>query len=166
MHANSLKLGREFFANVTKNYPGLPKTVLDVGSFNVNGTYRPFWDGWDYLGVDIAAGPNVDQVVSADANWDLGRQFGVVISGQCIEHCEDPFALVQTMAKHVTPGGLLWLIAPFMLHEHRHPIDCWRFLPDGMRVLMRRAGLRCLQAAISTFGPGKADCWAIGIKDG
>lgn len=165
MHPNSLKLCREFFADVNTHYSHLPKTVLDVGSYNVNGCYRAIWDGWDYTGVDIAKGPNVDLVIPKDAMWSLGRQFGVVISGQCIEHCEDPFWLTQRMAEHVQPGGLLLLIAPFRWPQHRYPIDCWRFLPDGMRVLLRRAGLRCLKAEISEIDAKYSDCWAVGIKD-
>ena len=165
MHTNSLHLCRQFHARVLEHHANLPKTILDVGSYNVNGTYRPIWKGWDYTGVDIAEGPNVDQVVPGTADWDLGKQFGVVISGQCLEHCEDPFKLTETMAKHVMPGGLLWLIAPFMFFEHRHPIDCWRFLPDGMRILMKRAGIRCLDSQISAFHAKKSDCWALGIKD-
>ena len=44
-----------------------PYQVLDVGSLDVNGTYRPLIEGrgWSYCGLDIRRGPNVD-VVAAD----------------------------------------------------------------------------------------------------
>jgi hypothetical protein len=41
-----------------------PVAILDVGSYDVNGTLRPYAPaGCRYLGVDQATGPGVDQVL-------------------------------------------------------------------------------------------------------
>lgn len=119
------------------------RRVLDVGSMDINGTYRDLFSTWSlYVGLDMEAGPNVNHVCPT-LPWDLSGHelFDAVISGQCLEHVERPWLLVPEMARHLRPGGRLVLIAPFVIHEHRYPIDAWRFLPDGMRVLVEDAGL-------------------------
>ncbi|MFA7044577.1 MAG: hypothetical protein WC186_09550, partial [Bacteroidales bacterium] len=35
-------------------------------------------------------------------------------------------------------GGLVCIITPFSVPEHRYPIDCWRILPDGYRYLLEK----------------------------
>jgi hypothetical protein len=39
-------------------------SILDVGSYDVNGTYKPLFNNflWFYTGMDISPGPNVDIV--------------------------------------------------------------------------------------------------------
>lgn len=50
--------------------------VLDVGSFDVNGTYRDiFSQKYDYTGLDMCAGPNVDVV---RRTFMTGRRFGIM----------------------------------------------------------------------------------------
>src|ERR1700758_690440 len=45
------------------------------------------------------------------------------------------------MCRIVRPGGLIFLIAPSRGPEHRYPVDCWRFYPDGYRALARFGGM-------------------------
>jgi len=138
MHANSLRLMQEFLIDHVKPWRTTGR-VLDVGAYNVNGCYRPLWAGWDYTGLDQEAGPNVDLVVP-DGQPFPGGDYDVVISGQCLEHAKRPWELCDQMGRMLKPGGLLCLIAPFMISVHRYPIDCWRILPDGMRVLLEEYG--------------------------
>jgi SAM-dependent methyltransferase len=165
MHPNSFSLMSEFVQGYLRGVA--PGTVLDVGSYDVNGNYKSLWKGWDYLGVDIEAGPNVDQVVPVSGEFDLGRQYDVVISGQCLEHCNNPFTLAATMGKHLKPGGLACWIAPAKWPEHRHPQDCWRFLPDGMRHLLVHAGIEPLEVGMCPANEPHldgADCFGVGRK--
>lgn len=124
--------------------------VLDFGAYDVNGSYRSLWAGWEYVGVDIEAGPNVDRVVPVkDPDLsDLGL-FDCVISGQCLEHVTDPFAVCELLGRSLKPGGFLALVAPFAWEHHRYPLDCWRFAPDGMAVLVQRAGCTVLETGLS-----------------
>lgn len=162
MHPNSIRLMRSFL----DRYGPVPGSVLDVGSGDVNGTYRPLFGGWSYWGVDIAPGPNVDQVV-AESGWSLGRSFDLVISGQCLEHCARPWELAKIMGHHLKPGGLICLIAPFAWKEHRHPLDCWRIGRDGMAVLLLDAGCSILEVSLSDAGESwHIDCVGIGRKIG
>lgn len=165
MHPNSYNLMREFMQGYLRNMK--PGRVLDVGSYSVNGSYRDLWAGWDYTGVDMEMGPNVDLIVPATGVWDLGKQWEVVISGQCLEHCGDPFTLAKTMGKHLAPGGLACWIAPAKWPEHRHPRDCWRFLPDGMRILLDVAGIEPLEVGMCPANEPHldgADCFGVGRK--
>ena len=64
-------------------------SVLDLGSQDVNGSYRPLFDraGWTYRGVDLAPGRNVDLVLSSPYVFPLASATAdLVISGQAFEH--------------------------------------------------------------------------------
>jgi len=43
-------------------------------------------------------------------------------------------------------GGLCCVIAPSGGFEHRYPVDCWRYYPDGFKALARWARLEVLEA--------------------
>lgn len=138
-----------------------PLRVLDVGSLNVNGSYKPhMFPAWTYTGCDISAGANVDVV--QDDPYELpfdAESFNLVICGQVLEHVERPWVLVPEMARVLVPGGLLIIAAPWQWGIHRYPLDCWRILPDGMSVLLNDAKLQNIQAYINA-----SDCWGIGTK--
>ena len=42
-------------------------------------------------------------------------------------------------------NGLCCIIAPAKLHEHRYPIDTFRYYPDGMRALAKYSNLKVLE---------------------
>lgn len=145
-----------------------PGTVYDLGSLSIGGSYRPIFAelGWQYRGIDIEAGPNVDIVLAdpyvlplADASSEL------VISGQAFEHIEFFWLTFKEMARVLAPGGLIFLIAPSRGHEHRYPVDCWRFYPDGYRALAKWGGLDMVEVSTRwnrRFGPWYArerDMW-------
>ena len=142
-------------------------TVVDVGSQDINGTYRGlFGPSWKYIGVDQVKGKNVDIVMTSEYSIPLSEESSdVVISGQTIEHCRNPFKLVSEMARILKPQGTMILIAPFKWSVHRYPIDCWRFLPDGMKCLFDNAGISLVKSEImSSKNPNDVDCYAIGRK--
>jgi hypothetical protein len=138
-------------------------TIVDFGSQDVNGTYKALISPkWKYVGIDLFPGKNVD--VKMASEFDSGLKAGYadgLICGQVLEHCRDPFRLAAEMARITRPGGWLLITAPFMFMVHSHPIDCWRFLPDGMKILFDRAGVQCWSAYIR-----ETDCWYIGKKKG
>jgi cephalosporin hydroxylase len=118
--------------------PDQPLRVLDVGSYDVNGTYRPLFANqpWTYEGADLQAGPNVDHVLTDPYHWALGDEtFNVVISGQTFEHIPFFWLTWKEMVRVLKQGGLIFLIAPSSGWEHRYPVDCWRFYRDGFQAL-------------------------------
>ena len=121
--------------------------VLDIGSFDVNGSYKPIFirEGWDYCGVDLASGPNVDLVLESPYRLPLSsRSWDVVISGQAFEHVSFFWLAWLEMVRVVKPGGYIFLIAPSRGPEHRYPEDCWRFYPDGFKALAAWGGVEAL----------------------
>lgn len=117
------------------------RQVVDVGSStHGGGSYRKLIVDrrWDYWGIDIAEGNNVDQIVSEHGwyesdFWDVKKEADIVISGQCMEHVKWPWIWIQNVAMLVKPGGLVIIIAPREWEHHPYPIDCHRFLADGMQ---------------------------------
>ena len=134
--------------------------VLDVGSCGVNGTYRAhFRDSrFDYVGLDVEPGPNVDFVPRSPYSWKEieDDSFDVVISGQALEHIEFFWVTIGEMTRVLKKEGVLCIIAPNGFSEHRFPVDCWRFFTDGMIALARYVNLQVLHAHTNS-APSKSD---------
>ena len=138
--------------------------VLDVGSKCIapeTRTYRELCSAaWRYTGSDLEAGENVDRVQAGPYHiQDKAEQYDLVLCGQVLEHSEQPWVLVPEMTRMVKPGGWMFLTAPWYWHIHRYPVDCWRILPDGMRVLLELAGLKIVDVNHSN-----TDTWGIARK--
>jgi len=129
---------------------GRPLRVLDVGAMDVNGSYRQLFDdpAWQYTGVDLEPGTGVDVVLPTPYDWSpfRSRSFDVVISGQAFEHIEFPWITIGQVARVLVPMGLLCMVVPSGGYEHRYPVDCWRYYPDGVTALARWADLEVVSA--------------------
>jgi ubiquinone/menaquinone biosynthesis C-methylase UbiE len=144
-------------ANLSKYGKGL---VADIGSMSKHGakSYRDFCT--QYIGIDIEKGPNVDLVMTGPYTIPMADQsVDTVISGQCLEHVNNPFKLVLESARILKQGGYMLLTAPFQWREHRYPVDTFRYLPDGMRALMEEAGMTVIKTYLN-----QNDCWGIARK--
>jgi len=137
----------EAYLQMDKNlslWQGEKANVLDVGSFDVNGSYKGLLEkrGWQYTGVDIVDGKNVDIVSSDPYNFPFeDNQFDVVMSGSTMEHVEAIWAWIPELARMIKPGGLLAIITHTHWRYHPHPVDCWRVMPDGMKYLFDLTGV-------------------------
>ena len=60
-------------------------SVLECGSYNVNGSVRDLFTAREYVGLDWRPGPAVD-VVSLVHEYQPGRMFDTVISTEMLEH--------------------------------------------------------------------------------
>jgi SAM-dependent methyltransferase len=149
MHQSSFEKMAEFLDRYYSN-DGIVRTVLDFGSKDVNGTYRSLFppENWKYLGLDLEEGENVNLVPKDPYRWNEVKNgtMDLVISGQALEHIEFPWKIFETIKRILKPNGLCCVIAPSAGPEHKHPVDCWRFYPDGMKSLCKHAGLECLEA--------------------
>ena len=70
--------------------------------------------------------------------------FDIVISGQALEHIEFFWITISEMTRVLKKDGLLCVIVPLGWDEHRYPVDCYRFLSDGMVSLARYVSLELL----------------------
>ena len=115
--------------NVTNTYVG---NVLEVGSFNVNGTVRTALQhlAKSYIGTDITPGNCVDIVIDAEQllTFFKPKQFDTIVCCECLEHCLHPWLIIEAIRILLKPNGYLWISTPtFDFPEHRFPIDCYRF---------------------------------------
>jgi SAM-dependent methyltransferase len=146
MHIGSYVKMEDFVNRFLKSkYENQEIDIIDIGSQDVNGTYKPLFDQpkWHYTGCDMVKGKNVDLVLSDSYHWKnvKSNSFDVVISGQTFEHIEYFWVTMLEITRILKPGGMCCLIAPSNGVEHKYPVDCWRYYPDGFRALAKFAAL-------------------------
>ncbi len=83
------------------------KTILEVGSLNINGSVREFFDGCHYTGIDVAKGQGVDLVVHGENYDGLANSIDVAISCECFEHNPEYVKTFINMVRVLKRDGLL-----------------------------------------------------------
>jgi SAM-dependent methyltransferase len=151
MHEGSMMVVRNFRDHYLDKDVDL--SILDVGSYDINGSYKGLFSynsKWKYAGIDVVEGPNVD-IVSRGA-YDLGivdQSYDIVISGNCLEHVEEPWKLAKEMYRVLKSGGLLCCVTPLTIPYHPYPIDCWRIQLDGYNFLFgKNVPMQILECSI------------------
>jgi SAM-dependent methyltransferase len=117
--------------------------VLEIGSRDYGSTpnIRPLFPDTDYVGIDMLDGPGVDLTLDLTLDFEeideaLGRRrFGAIFCLSVLEHCQNPWAMCQNIARLLKPGGAMYLSVPWAWEFHGYPSDYWRFTPEGVRVL-------------------------------
>lgn len=136
MHRSSYEKMTAFRKEYLLGRENSPLKICDLGSQDVNGSYRDIFSesGWSYSGLDMAPGKNVDIVLTNPYAWKKvsSGSVDVLISGQAFEHIQYFWITMLEIARVLKPGGLCCILAPSSGPEHRYPLDCWRFYPDGM----------------------------------
>jgi hypothetical protein len=153
------------YLDVNKKYK-----ILDIGSLNLcgdaGGSYKILFldSNWEYTGMDILAGPDVDIV----GYENIKDKYDVIISGQTLEHVGRPWEFMKNLTKYANSGALVCIIAPHTCGFHAHPKDCFRYYPDGMESLFEYAGIEKLEIFMSEipcdhpYGGTPIDTVAIG----
>ena len=140
MHISSYQHVQDLTQRYLANMAGQQLNIFDIGSYDVNGSYKELFlnKQWQYTGIDMREGPNVDKVMSNPYKLPINtHQADVLVSGQAFEHIEYFWLSWLDMVRATKPGGYIFLIAPSRGPEHRFPVDCWRFYPDAYRALAR-----------------------------
>lgn len=117
--------------------------ILEVGSFctappEKNRIFRRYFNNknWDFTGLDMAEGFNVDVVAQNPYKYPFeDESFDIVISGNTLEHVEDTHRWIKELTR--LTKNLVCIIVPSSRPQHRYPVDCWRVFPDGMRFLLK-----------------------------
>ena len=107
------KTNREWWDHCESKYIDwmhkLDALVLEVGSYNVNGSVRDHFHNFSsYTGVDFRPGPNVDEVCLAH-DMDFDVKFDVVISSSMLEHDRHWRDSITNMESHLKDDGILLL---------------------------------------------------------
>ena len=130
------------------------ESVLDVGSMDVNGSYRGMFKY--YQGLDIAPGKNVDIHAKEPYSWPIDDDtFDAVISGQAFEHIEFPEKTMAEIGRVLKPGGYCGIIAPSAGPVHNYPNDYRRYNAYTIAQLADAGGLYVVEVLTSNEGPWK-----------
>ena len=152
MHASSYKNMKRFIDKYLHAAKLANASVLDIGSQDFNGSYKPLFEGYDYKGLDTCQGSNVDIVVSDIYHWaSVGSSsIDVVVSGQAFEHIEFFWLIMREVTRVLKANGLCCIVVPSAgpRHSTSDGKDCWRFLPDGLEAMAHWASLEVLESYI------------------
>lgn len=79
---------------------------------------------------------NAPTVDLHDLSTYKANYYDYVILDEILEHVERPWEAVHQIFRILKKGGCLITSSPFMIAEHKVPLDYWRFTKDGLRVLL------------------------------
>lgn len=132
--------------------------VLEVGSYDVNGSVRPFVEACkpsQYLGTDFLPGPRVDRVIDAEKLVEeLGaNSYDVVISTEMLEHAEHWRECVNQM-KAVTRDLLIITTRGPGFPLHSYPDDHWRYTTDDFERIFADFETQVLMPDTDPNSPG------------
>jgi len=82
-------------------------SVLEIGSYDYNGSIRPLFQGANYIGVDLCEGPGVDMVCFGHEVDLADSSFDLTISCECFEHDPHWIDTIKNMYRITKPGGLV-----------------------------------------------------------
>lgn len=155
MHKNSHSK-MEWFKNTYLSI-GDNLEILDVGSLDGSGDYNYSdifnEDNWNYTGLDIQAGNNVDIVVTDIYNWFEieDNSYDVIISGQFFEHLEFFWLTMSQIERVLKPGGYVCIIVPSAGPKHGgNMLNCYRFYEDGLRAMAKYVDLEVVHASVDS----------------
>jgi hypothetical protein len=91
---------RVFFESVKKRMPHFfnDVDVIEIGSLDINGSVRDFYNAKTYIGIDLSEGPGVDQVAEGQDVDFPDDCFDVAVSAECFEH--NPYWLETFINMH------------------------------------------------------------------
>lgn len=114
------------------------KKVIEVGSYDVNGSVRcviELLEPAQYVGVDIMKGPGVDIICAAENLVEKfgGESFDVIISTCVLEHLKDWKKAISNIKNICKPNSTILIIVPSNWSYHEHPYDFWRYEKDDIK---------------------------------
>lgn len=109
--------------------------VLDVGSRDINGHLRDYFQGVSYIGADMIEGPNVDVLVNGHNLVERFKKnsFDLVLCFDTFEHDDRFWETSEQCREVLKPGGYFLVGMPGRnCPEHDWPQDFWRFMPQSI----------------------------------
>jgi len=156
MHQSSYSIMIGFKELVDKHFQDEKIAILDIKTYGMKDDYKNIFadpEKYLYTGIDVNPGPNVDYTPADPYCWPelQDESFDVIISGQTFEHIEYPWLIIEEMNRVLKKNGLICIVAPSRGPEHKYPVDCWRYYPDGFRALAKWVNLQVLESK-ATWG--------------
>ena len=91
----------DFVASLRDRFPEYFRKgrVLEIGSLDINGSVRQFFEDCDYTGVDLGEGKGVDLVARGEELDYFDGNFTVCLSCECFEHNPEWAATLRNMIR-------------------------------------------------------------------
>ena len=133
MHDSALESFIEFKKIYLDSKQSKKITITEIGSQAINSSVKnSLNEKYDYTGVDITAGKNVDIVLKDPYKLPFSDEsIDAVISISVFEHTEFFWLTYLEILRILKPDGLFFLNVPSNSKFHRHSSDNWRFYPDS-----------------------------------
>lgn len=145
----------------------LRRSVLEIGSRDVNGTARAMFANADrYFGIDLVAGEGVDQVADGSLYF-AAEQFDTVLCMEVLEHTDKAREVCRNAYRHLYRGGIMLVTMAGVGREPHSAVDGGPLKEEEfyrnvsvheLRFWMNDFGL----VMINTETPG--DVYAMGVK--
>ncbi len=128
------------------------KTVIEVGSMDVNGSVRSIVEALGparYIGVDLCEGPGVDMICAAEDLVDVFgcETFDLLISSEMLEHVREWKCVIRNFKRLLRPHGYLFATTRskgFFYHDYPH--DFWRYELEDMKDIFSDFNLLALES--------------------
>ena len=116
--------------------------VLDFGSMwfgDPDGGWQTYmrWILKDILGKN-----NLNHILGTYPEYDAetltkvpNNALDIIVADQVLEHVQRPWLAADAFHRVLKPGGLAIVATPGLYPIHPSPLDCWRIMPDGYKVL-------------------------------
>ncbi len=105
-HVQQLQFVKSVSKHITNDYSN--KKILEIGSYDVNGEVRKYFEKSTYLGVDLIEGPGVDLVSSGDQLDHPDQTYDLSISCECFEHNPKWAETFTNMWRMTKDGGIIF----------------------------------------------------------
>lgn len=127
------------------------KAVIEVGALDVNGSLRPVLQNFhpkSYVGVDIEAGPGVDQICDAEsliATFGYNK-FDVLICNEVLEHVKNWQTVIHNFKNILKPQGILLITTRSKgASYHGFPFDFWRYEESDFKFMFSDFNIEILE---------------------
>jgi SAM-dependent methyltransferase len=131
-HVQQLQFVKSVTRSLTDDYS--QKNIIEIGSYDVNGSVRQFFKNSSYIGVDLIAGVGVDIVCEGDKVDHPDNIYDVAISCECFEHNPNWLETFENMHRITKEGGRLSLLVPQPAEKNMEPLG----LPQKHLLALRR----------------------------
>jgi SAM-dependent methyltransferase len=114
---------REAFNFVRREIADLMfERVVEFGSLNINGTIRGTFRTYNYHGIDLQAGPGVDEIADA-CWWEAPEQVDAIACCEVLEHAAEPARIVRNAWRNLRRGGLFVMTCATDPREPHSAVD-------------------------------------------
>lgn len=91
---------------------------------------------------DILGNENLNHILAVYPEFNIeslhqlaDNSMDIIIADQVLEHVEHPWLAAEQIHAKLKPSGIAFVATPGLYPIHPSPLDCWRIMPDGYKVL-------------------------------